>query len=341
MALGGDFRLDVLNPNGNDPHQSFADGAGVVDDKVHAPVNYHAFAACTHGTFHKKASTLADDQRCVLLLLRSDLEHCLKTLRTLKMQGRKVAVALKECGAFQTASQLATLQDFALFQKICMSADGCIATTEDLLPFYTAAGGKNVAFIPTPYPVEDERWDFSIPPDDRRGVFVGTREFDTPSRRHLAAILATWQISQTMDERVMVINSGGKSARQYLSGFRFREDQLHIVEGPVPYSKYLQFMAAHRLVFQLDASVAPGQVAGDTLLCKIPCVGGNGAIDKLVWKELVSEGRSVEQMIEIVRYFLQEPEASDSYVEIAQRRAANLCSYSAVAERLRDYFSHL
>ena len=41
------MKLAVLNPKGRDPEQHFPDGAGAPDDTQHAPVNFHAFAACT------------------------------------------------------------------------------------------------------------------------------------------------------------------------------------------------------------------------------------------------------------------------------------------------------
>jgi hypothetical protein len=43
------FRLAVLNPGGRDPNQSFSSGAGTPDAAGHAPVNFHAYAACTNG----------------------------------------------------------------------------------------------------------------------------------------------------------------------------------------------------------------------------------------------------------------------------------------------------
>jgi len=36
---------------------------------------------------------------------------------------------------------------------------------------------------------------------------------------------------------------------------------------------YLRAIAHHKIVLQLDRSHVPGQVAGDALLCLIPCVG--------------------------------------------------------------------
>src|SRR5213078_2267042 len=47
---------------------------------------------------------------------------------------------------------------------------------------------NGIEFVPTPYPVEDENWNWAM--ENRSGIFVGTREFAVPSRNHLAALVA-------------------------------------------------------------------------------------------------------------------------------------------------------
>ena len=49
------FRLNVLNPGGRDPEQNFADAA-VSHSTAHAPVNFHAYAACTEGSFYRETN---------------------------------------------------------------------------------------------------------------------------------------------------------------------------------------------------------------------------------------------------------------------------------------------
>jgi hypothetical protein len=141
------------------------------------------------------------------------------------------------------------------------------------------AGGRRGRFLPTPYPLEYEAWDFSKPLSEREGVFLGTREWNVPARNHLLALCDAGRLKT----KVTVINTGGGAGRRYLAALPF---PINIVEGPLPYGEYLHLMASHRLVFQLDAGAVPGQVAGDALLCRMPCVGGNGAIDRLAFPAL-------------------------------------------------------
>ena len=65
-------------------------------------------------------------------------------------------------------------------------------------------------------------------------------------------------------------------------------------------------MASHRLVLQFDQSSVPGQVAGDSLLCRIPTVGGNGAVEQLAFPELSGSGRTFDQLVELTRRLLND-----------------------------------
>ena len=116
----------------------------------------------------------------------------------------------------------------------------------------------------------------------RRGIFIGTREFSVPSRNHLLAISSVLKLGQP----VTVINTEGWTGARLL---RSISRDLRIISGKLPYTDYLCLLARHRIVFQLDRSAVPGQVAGDALLCGLPCVGGDGAVDKLAFPGLCGD----------------------------------------------------
>jgi len=317
------MQLAVLNPGGRDPEQRFPDGAGVPDARVHAPVNYHAYAACTAGGFFRDAHAIPGEMRAVLLLLRSDLKPALAAVKTLKAQGRIVAVSWKESGQHQVAKQLDSAANLALFREICALADGALSSTPEIVPLYRAAGARVAEFIPTPYPVDDARWDFSRPLPERSGVFVGTREWDVPSRNHAAALLRASKLGVP----VTVFNLNGRGGRKKLDALGWVS--LRIIEDRLPYSDYLCEIAKCRVVFQLDASAVPGQIAGDALLCRMPCIGGNGAVDRLAFGE------------SDVELHLRDDAAWKSEVEQSQARAREALSFSAVARRLTRFFGGL
>src|SRR4029453_16775988 len=163
------FRLTVLNPGGRDPEQQFqslpAPGQG-----VHPPINFHAFAACTFGAFNRDVRRALGEKTPVLVLLRSDFRASERALTDLKKEGRTVAVSLKETGLHQIAQQLRDPGKLSRFMKIVVDAHACIATTPQAVEIYQRVRAKydpaTVTFIPTPYPIEDQRWDFSVARDE-------------------------------------------------------------------------------------------------------------------------------------------------------------------------------
>src|SRR5438874_1032678 len=266
MASHGadDFRLTVLNPGGRDREQHFRDAAGPAA-QVHPPVNFHGYAACTRGFFHHDTQRAIAEATPVLLLLRGDLRTSERALTELKSRGRTVAVSLKETGLHQIAQQLCDQAKLSRFMKIVARADGCIATTPEAAEIYQNArwSRRRVAFIPTPYPVEDQRWNFCLPPDEQSGIFVGTREWDAPSRNHFAALLVARQLCDGTGEPVTVVNLDGYKARRLLSELKFPEEKLHVIGKRKSYPEYLRDVSRHKIVLQLDRSHVPGQLACD------------------------------------------------------------------------------
>ncbi len=330
------MQLAVLNPGGNDREQSFSQFAGAPDDPApHPPVNYHAYAACTGGAFYRDPGRIPPAQRAVLLVLRRDLKHCLEALRRLKGEGRQVAVSLKESGLHQVAQLLGDAGNLGLFREICGLADGCLASTPELTGIYRAAGGRRVSFVPTPYPLESAQWNFALPPADRSGVFVGTREWDIPSRNHAAALL----LAASLDAPVTVINEDGRSGRKRIDAAGIAKVQ--VIEGRLPYPEYLRLIARHRIVLQLDRSAVPGQVAGDALLCGVPCVGGDGAIERVAFPECCGVGRTGEELREIAARLLREEAACAAAAARSKQIALDRLSFRAVSGELAGYYSEL
>ena len=84
----GNFRLTVLNPNGRDPEQEFSDGAGE-PGSLHAPVNFHAIAACTGGSFQREVRRAIAGKMPVLLLLRGDFKASERAFAELKRRAKE------------------------------------------------------------------------------------------------------------------------------------------------------------------------------------------------------------------------------------------------------------
>jgi hypothetical protein len=329
------MKLAVLNPDGRDPEQEFNEFAGRPNDAVHAPVNFHAYAACTGGSFHRKAASISDAQKHVLLLLRAELKPSMKAIEELKARGKVVVVTWKETGGHQIAQQLNDPSNIERFRAICSAAHGALATTPESLLIYRAAGAGGAVYIPTPYPVEHPDWDFSIPIAERRGIFIGTREWDVPSRNHLAALLT----SKVFEQPVTVFNCDGRSGRKKLEALD--HPRLEVIEKRLPYTEYLKVVARHRIVWQLDTSRVPGQVAGDAALCRVPCIGGNGAIDREAFPMLAGHGREIGDLVHTAEQLLRDKRAYESEVKVDASLARERISFSVTTERLLQYFHSL
>src|SRR4029077_16537029 len=299
-----DFRLTVLNPGGRDPEQHFHN-LPAPGESAHPPINFHAFAACTLGAFHHNLRRAIAENTAVLLLLRGDFRASERALNDLKNQGRTVVVSLKETGLHQIAQQLRDRAKLARFMKIVAEADGCIATTPEAAEIYQRVRSNRdpatVVFLPTPYPIEDQRWDFSMPLNEQSGIFVGTREWDVPTRNHFAAMLVARQLSEATGEGVTVVNLDRKKGGRLLGELSFPEGKLRLIEKRKSYADYLRDVARHKIVLQLDRSHVPGQLAGDALLCRIPCVGGDGAIERIAFSKTCGEARTINEIASMAR----------------------------------------
>ena len=336
------IKITVLNPDGNDPAQSFNDFAGEVGNGAHAPINYHAYAACVGGFFENNCDQAINNRHPVILLIRRRLNVVFKAVQQLKKAGIRVAVSFKETGFQQIAHQFQRPDKISLLKQIISLADGCISSTEALVPFYRALSlnpDNIVAFIPTPYPIDDSRWDFSIPIDQRRGIFLGTRDLELGSRNHFHAIVLLKYISEKTNEPVTIINSNGRKGEKIIRSSGFKPDLIH-VHKRLPYVEYLKLMAAHKLVFQLDHSFVPGQVAGDALLCGIVCIGGNSSIEEIGFPPS-TRGRISQELVDYVISLVRSRELQQALIDETRKSAMAGISFSAVAPKISQYFACL
>src|SRR5881392_1548166 len=341
---GDDFRLTVLNPGGRDPEQHFQETASP-NGQEHPPINFHGYAACTRGVFHYDTRRAIAEATPVLLLLRRDFRNSERALSELEKNRRLVAISLKETGLYQIAQQLCDREKLSRFMKIVGQADGCIATTPEAAEIYQRARCKydpaTVAFIPTPYPVEDRQWNFSVSPDDQSGIFLGTREWDVPSRNHFAALLVARQLCEATGEPVTVVNLDGYKARRLLWELKFPEAKFHIIEEKKSFPDYLREVARHKIILQLDRSRVPGQVAGDALLCRTVCVGGDSAIERIAFPKTCGAGRTFDEIAAIANELLTNDNVRGTAFVESQWRSMEQLSFEAVRNRLAEFFGRL
>jgi len=126
-----------------------------------------------------------------------------------------------------------------------------------------------------------------------------------------------------------------------LGELNFPERKLRLIEKWNAYPDYLRAVARHKIVLQLDRSHVPGQVAGDALLCRIPCVGGDGAIERIAFSKRCDEERTINEIASMALDLLKNAGLWKAVVAESQERARERLSFEAVRSQLLEFFGRL
>jgi hypothetical protein len=92
---------------------------------------------------------------------------------------------------------------------------------------------------------------------------------------------------------------------------------------------------------QLDRSHVPGQVAGDALLCRIPCVGGDGAIERIAFSKTFGTGRTISEIASMALDLLKNADLRAAIVAESQERALEHLSFQTVRSQLAKFFAQI
>ncbi len=340
--------LAVLNPKGRDPYLDYSHGPDCYQGGVHAPINFHAYAACSNGAFFDSTDAVLQDRDrfdAVLVLIRRRPWITLEAVRTLQKAGVTVLVAWKECSHNQISGQLTSLRAVRAYGEILELADGILSPTLAWPPRVGLIDQnqfwRKMKFVPTPYPVDFPSWDFSTEIADRSGILIGTREFKTETRNHIHAITRAASLAHEFHiPRVTVINSDKAKGLRILRDLEeaFPPGCLHIQNTKLPYPEYMQLLSSHRLVYQMDRSTVPGQVAGDCLLARTICAGGSSTIENMAFPDFSDDGTiRMKNVFERIAQILQDDDAYTAAIEKSQRIALKSLSFEAVARQLGSW----
>lgn len=330
----------VVQPGARSRDRSFAQGAGCPDDSGPPLEGVQAYAACCNGCFLRSLRSLPSHADDVLLVLEpKNLRKSLAALKILKEKRVRARVTCLESGSIGIAALLGDVTRFDLFREICRLADGAVAATPESVILYEVAGAREVQFIPAPCPVDLPSWNFAQPAGKRRGIFVGTRSFLSGAENHVAVLMAADRLSRDLECPLAVLNTEGRRGGMLLKSLRKNNPLFFIVEAPVPYADLLRVVSLHRIVLQFDADAGRGGTASAALLCRIPCVGGNGAVERIAFPGLSSPA-SREELIESARLLLTNDKAWQQEVESSQHRASEFLSFRKTAARLQAPLSN-
>jgi hypothetical protein len=141
-----------------------------------------------------------------------------------------------------------------------------------------------------------------------------------------------------MYEPLTVFNLDGWRGRRWLRQLGYPSGLLRVIERRLPHTEYLRKMATHKMVVQLDASGGPGYVAGDALLCRIPCIGGNGVAERILFPELSDPLTSTPDILYAVSRLLDHGHDRELAVEQAMDIARQRLSFEVIQQSLEQLF---
>ena len=114
-----------------------------------------------------------------------------------------------------------------------------------------------------------------------------------------------------------------------------------MIEEEKAYPDYLRMVAGHKIILQLDRSRVPGQVAGDALLTRTVCVGGDGAIERIAFPKTCGEGKTISEIASVGLELLKNADARAAIVTDSHERALERLSFQAVRSQLANFFARL
>ena len=151
-------------------------------------------------------------------------------------------------------------------------------------------------------------------------------------------MLLARRLSEQTGERITVFNFDRRKGLRLLASLGLAAEKLRVLDRKLSYPSYLREIARHKILLQLDTSFVPGQVAGDALLCRVPCVGGNGAVDRLAFPETCGFARSIDEIGTAAQRLLTDPANYKESVARMETVASQSLAFKVVAKQLRDFF---
>ncbi len=82
-------------------------------------------------------------------------------------------------------------------------------------------------------------------------------------------------------------------------------------------------------------------MAGDALLCRVPCVGGDGAIEQMAFPGLAGHDKEPARLVGLAADLLRDPTHYEHAWREAHTRAMEAVSFQAVAARLAAFYTTL
>lgn len=318
MKVGVIKVADFLNPRKeNVNYAEIGVGKNQVDwlyKSGRPPLAWHSYAAATNGFVYLYDESFLSPKmfNCDLAIVTVDkyiapLDFVTKSL---KSKGIPVVYGMHE--GLQTIQRLPLLSgNPKIFQSIRnIAAKNNITGWIDPMPqqmktFFelyskTASPEFKVYSIPSAWPLHVSEH-FTIPEKNRKGIMIGASDFGNFTLRNtmIDFVIAAY-ISNELDIPVTLIMGHNSQTcslftKAYKQWFK-NTNNLNVITSKMPYVKWLNLLAKHKICINVDMSLSQGQVVGDCALVGVPCIGGNSTIQGLIYPSLAFDTINLDEV---------------------------------------------
>ena len=309
------------------------------------PLGYIGFAVASHGRIFRTLTDSVADPQPILIVADARLEAAKSAIQTIRNAAanapRRVLLTFVERAMKEIMAELRNPQSMERFKALLNLADGMIVSAPELLGFINSLNVNcQCIHIPAPYPLENPQWDVSLPTNQRSGIFFGDIPFREPDRNMLAWLYAAAEIAAKTGHHLSIFSTPGFSQGPTAAQLGLSAPMFTQIPA-CDYGSYLQHLASHRIVIKPNSLDGVSNVAGDALLSRIICVGGEGTLERVAFRESCGSGRSSDNIRAIAESLLTDDAFYDRQVEKSQQIAMQSMSFGAVNARLEEFLHRL
>lgn len=208
----------------------------------------------------------------ILVMIKDDLPAVVPLIQKLKTMNKIVGLAFHENGNYfsmkaQDLNWLANLKHLVDMTHYFWNLNICLKDFFETLfkvPVFSCWHGLPYFW----------KHDFTVKPEDRKGIMIGTRTLTQSLKRNtLYSIGIAASVAKELGTFATYFSEDGIEPKQLQNLFEELNIGVNVIKGPTSYEEWLKIIATHKVLFHTDASETLGQVVGDAALVGVPSVG--------------------------------------------------------------------
>jgi|GEM_PF-4236950 len=338
----GRVRLHVLNLTASNDLGDVADGFWDSSGKEALPIGLHGIALASGGAIHTDLASALSEGEPILVLGSEDLRKTEETLLQIRHQGISSAIAWPD-RFVATLTAAAKGDQAATIGRILAVADLAVCTDKGLMDVFASCHDATPrAYFPSPYPIAHPDWDTIAGVKNRSGVLIGGFPFHNGLESALCRETLQFSVllAKVCQHKISVFSEISPRLADEMAAAGLEVSEVHIVAEPKTYAEYLEVLGRHSLIVDPSrGSRRMGSLAGDALLTRGICLGGDSDLDTLLFPGLQLSSATPEELRARVVELLNDPLSHAEAVADAARRALAEISFEAARTRVRSLLS--